>query len=169
MRTTVEEREIDGCTATYVFDTGGPVGSEHLMRVEPEEDNDGDWVVSRWFYFDEEVEQYAWNFANKVATDHEYREKSVNGEAEWKQVAELYETYATQLYDVLADAEETDFPIMGDGTREDKEQLEQACEELFNEIKSIVRKGKDRNQKAVFEEQKQHLEHWLQSPPESKQ
>lgn len=169
MRTTVEEREINGCKATYVFDTGGPIGSDHLMRVEAKTESDDDWVVNRWFYFDEEVEQYAWNFANKVATDHEYRKASINGGVEWKQVAELYETYATQLYDVLADSEESDFPIMNDDTQDDKEQLEQVCEELFDEIKSIVRKGKDRNPNAVFEEQKRHLERWLQSPPENKQ
>lgn len=76
MRETIENRGINGCKATLVFDTGGPVGSDHVMIVKPT-DTESEWLINRWFYFDEQVEAYMWNFAEKICTDAKYRQQSL--------------------------------------------------------------------------------------------
>lgn len=161
VRATVGERTIDGCTAVLEFDTGGPVGSDHLLLIEPTGRDDEDWLVNRWFYFDEQVERYAWNFAEKSCTDEEYRRQSLAEEADWARVANTYEPLARQRYEPLSEAPASDFPIVNDRSRADGEQLEERCRELFEEVREIVRNGKDRHPEAVYEEQEAALRTWL--------
>jgi len=92
----IAERILNGCTATLLFDTGGPVGSEHLMIVTPV-NADAEWVINRWFYFDEQAEPYMWNFAEKVCHDPEYRRQSLEGHTDWARVATRYESLAPAL------------------------------------------------------------------------
>ncbi|MFC6872762.1 hypothetical protein [Halobellus marinus] len=160
MRETIEERTVNGCKATLVFDTGGPVGSDHLLIVKPV-DTEGDWLVNRWFYFDEQTEAYIWNFAEKVCTDEEYRQQSLEEMADWKRVANLYEPLARRLYQELSQSEQSEFPIMKESSRLDSEKLESLCEELFEESKAIVRQGKDRHPDAVYDEKEAELQRWL--------
>lgn len=160
MRETIEERRLHGCVATLVFDTGGPVGSDHLLIVKPVE-IEADWLVNRWFYFDEQIETYMWNFAEKICTDTEYRQQSLEGTADWKRVATLYESLARRLYQELSQSEQSDFPIMNDSSRPDSEKLQSVCEELFEEIKTIVRQGKDRHPETVYNEKEVELHRWL--------
>ena len=160
MRETIEERIINGCNATLIFDTGGPVGSNHLLTVKSI-DTEADWLINRWFYFDEQTEAYMWNFAEKVCTDEEYRQRSLEETADCKRVASLYEPLARRLYDELSRAERSDFPIMNDSSRADFEKLESLCEELFEEIKATVRKGKDQHPETIYDETKAELQQWL--------
>ena len=144
MHETIDERTINGCNATLVFDTGGPIGSGHLMIVKAT-DYESDWLINRWFYFCEQTEAYMWNFAEKICADEKFRRLSLEEKAAWKRVANLYEPLARRLYQELSRSERSDFPIMNDRSRRDSEKLESLCEELFEEIKSIVRQGKDQH------------------------
>lgn len=164
VRETIEERAVNGCKATLVFDTGGPVGSDHLIIVKPI-DTEADWLINRWFYFDEQTESYMWNFSEKVCSDERYRQRSLDETADWKRVADLYEPLARRLYQELSRSERSDFPIMNDSSRADSEKLESLCEELFEEVKAIVRQGKDQHPEAIYDEKKAELQQWLGDKP----
>jgi len=160
MRETIENRGINGCRATLVFDTGGPVGSDHVMIVKPT-DTESEWLINRWFYFDEQVEAYMWNFAEKICTDAKYRQQSLEETEEWKRVANLYEPLARRLYQELSYSERSEFPIMNDRSRDDSEKLKSLTEELFEEIKAIVRQGADHHPEAIYDQKKAELQQWL--------
>lgn len=160
MRETIENRGINGCRATLVFDTGGPVGSDHVMIVKPT-DTESEWLINRWFYFDEQVEAYMWNFAEKICTDAKYRQQSLEETEEWKRVANLYEPLARRLYQELSYSERSEFPIMNDRSRDDSEKLKSLSEELFEEIKAIVRQGADHHPEAIYNQKKAELQQWL--------
>ncbi|SEH45879.1 hypothetical protein SAMN05192561_10286 [Halopenitus malekzadehii] len=159
MRETIDERTISGCKATLVFDTGGPVGSDHLLIVKPVDTDD--WLINRWFYFDEQTEAYIWDFAEKVCSDEEFRQRSLEETADWKRVANLYEPLSRGLYQKLSRSERSNFPIMNDNSRPDSEKLESLCEQLFKETKAIVRQGKDRHPESVYDEKEAELQRWL--------
>ena len=160
VRETIDERTVHGCKATLVFDTGGPVGSDQLLIVKPI-DADSEWVVNRWFYFDEQTEAYMWNFGEKICADVEYRRRSLEETADWKRVANLYEPLARRLFDELSRSERSDFPVMNDDSRHDSGKLESLCEELFEEIRAIVRQGTDKHPEAVYDEKELELHRWL--------
>ena len=160
MRETIENRGINGCRATLVFDTGGPVGSDHVMIVKPT-DTESEWLINRWFYFDEQVEAYMWNFAEKICTDAKYRQQSLEETEEWKRVANLYEPLARRLYQELSYSERSEFPIMNDRSRDDSEKLKSLSEELFEEIRAIVRQGTDHHPEAIYNQKKAELQQWL--------
>lgn len=160
MRETIENRGINGCKATLVFDTGGPVGSDHVMIVKPT-DTESEWLINRWFYFDEQVEAYMWNFAEKICTDAKYRQQSLEETEEWKRVANLYEPLARRLYQELSYSERSEFPIMNDRSRDDSEKLKSLSEELFEEIRAIVRQGADHHPEAIYNQKKAELQQWL--------
>ena len=160
MRETIENRGINGCRATLVFDTGGPVGSDHVMIVKPT-DTESEWLINRWFYFDEQVEAYMWNFAEKICTDAKYRQQSLEETEEWKRVANLYEPLARRLYQELSYSERSEFPIMNDRSRDDSEKLKSLSEELFEEIRATVRRGTDHHPEAIYNQKKAELQQWL--------
>ncbi|CCC41102.1 hypothetical protein [Haloquadratum walsbyi] len=160
MRETIENRSINGCKATLVFDTGGPVGSDHVMIVKPT-DTESEWLINRWFYFDEQVEAYMWNFAEKICTDAKYRQQSLEETEEWKRVANLYEPLARRLYQELSYSERSEFPIMNDRSRDDSKKLKSLSEELFEEIRAIVRQGADHDPEAIYNQKKTELQQWL--------
>jgi hypothetical protein len=160
MREIIENRSINGCKATLVFDTGGPVGSDHVMIVKPT-DTESEWLINRWFYFDEQVEAYMWNFAEKICTDAKYRQQSLEETEEWKRVANLYEPLARRLYQELSYSERSEFPIMNDRSRDDSEKLKSLSEELFEEIRAIVRQGADHHPEAIYNQKKAELQQWL--------
>ena len=160
MRETIENRGINGCRATLVFDTGGPVGSDHVMIVKPT-DTESEWLINRWFYFDEQVEAYMWNFAEKICTDAKYRQQSLEETEEWKRVANLYEPLARRLYQELSYSERSEFPIMNDRSRDDSKKLKSLSEELFEEIRAIVRQGADHHPEAIYNQKKAELQQWL--------
>jgi hypothetical protein len=160
MREIIENRGINGCKATLVFDTGGPVGSDHVMIVKPT-DTESEWLINRWFYFNEQVEAYMWNFAEKICTDAKYRQQSLGETEEWKRVANLYEPLARRLYQELSYSERSEFPIMNDRSRDDSEKLKSLSEELFEEIKAIVRQGADHHPEAIYNQKKAELQQWL--------
>lgn len=160
VRETVEERTIKRCNATLVFDTGGPVGSDQLLIVKPA-GTEEDWLINRWFYFDEQTETYMWNFAEKICTDEGYRQRSLQETADWKRVANLYESLARRLSQELSQSERSAFPIANEVSRPDSEKLVSLCEELFEEVKAIVRRGKDRHPEAIYDEKEAELQQWL--------
>ncbi len=92
------------------------------MIVKPT-DTESEWLINRWFYFDEQVEAYMWNFAEKICTDAKYRQQSLEETEEWKRVANLYEPLARRLYQELSYSERSEFPIMNDRSRDDSEKL----------------------------------------------
>lgn len=161
VRATVEERMINGCNAILEVDTGGPIGSDHLMMIKSTQRADEDWLINRWFYFDEQVEQYAWNFAEKICSDAEYRKRSLDEEADWKRVANTYEPFARRLYQDLSAYTASDFPIMNEESREDRDKLEDVCRQVFEEVRAIIRDGMDTHPDAVFEQQRSSLHEWL--------
>lgn len=154
MRETIDKRDINGFKCTLEFDTGGPVGSNNLITIRKQNE---DFFIGRWFYFDEQVENYMWNFANKVSTDEEYREKSLSGDADWSRVSNLYEPLERRLYGVLKRSDKTEFPIIDDESRKHSDALKSQCEELFNEIREVVREDVDKHPDKIFEDKKQNL------------
>lgn len=163
LRQEINSKQINGCRASFHVDTGGPVGSDHFVTVEPQSD-DEDWFITRWFYFDEENERYAWNFAEKVCTNEEYRQESREENTDWARTANLYETYSRRLYNVLSEDDRSAFPIMNEEeSDQDKNVLYDCCESLFKEFKSIVRDGVDKHPEKVFEDQKDILLTHLES------
>ena len=163
LRQEINSKQINGYRASFHVDTGGPVGSDHFVTVEPQSE-DEDWFITRWFYFDEENKRYAWNFAEKVCTNEEYRKESREENTDWARTAKLYETYSRRLYNILSEDDRSEFPIMNEeGSDQDKNVLYDCCESLFKEFKSIVRDGVDKHPEKVFEEQKDILLTHLES------
>ena len=160
VRETIDERTTSGCKGTSVFDTGGPVGSDHVVIVKPVEDG-ADWLVNRWFYFDEQHEAYMRNFAEKLSTDEECRQRSLEGTADWKRAVTLYEPLARDLYREFSQSEQSDFPVMNDRSRPDSEKVESRCEALFEEIRAIVRQGVDQHPETIYDEKNAELQRWL--------
>lgn len=162
IRMTIDSKRINGFKASYQIDTGGPVGSDHFITVKPQ-DEDEDWFITRWFYFDEQNKQYAWNFAEKICTDENYRRESREENTDWARTSNLYSTYSRRLYQVLSQDDRTKFPIMNEESRQDSNILDDCCESMFKEFKSIVRDGVDKHPEKVFEEQKDVLLNHLES------
>lgn len=138
MRQTIDEYETGGATVRVEFDTGGPVGGDHLVTVSGEE-----YLVNRWFYFGEFDEQYAKNFAAKVIENPEYRAACLERTADWAQVADIYEEAARRVYDVFADAGLLGYTA-GDAAAKERyqkatEAMNDLCQELFEEIKARIR------------------------------
>ncbi|MFC7166889.1 hypothetical protein [Halospeciosus flavus] len=138
MRETLDSFDYGDATITIVFDTGGPVGSDHLVIV-----NGDDYLVNRWFYFDEFNQRYAENFAKKIVDDEAYRQASLDGTADWKQVAEIYEEAARRIFDIFQDAGLIGYRA-GDEQeeqryREAKDTWERLCREIFAEVKDRIR------------------------------
>lgn len=102
-----------------------------------------------------------WNFAEKICTDAKYRQQSLEETEEWKRVANLYEPLARRLYQELSYSERSEFPIMNDRSRDDSEKLKSLSEELFEEIKAIVRQGADHHPEAIYDQKKAELQQWL--------
>lgn len=162
LRKKIDSKKINEYRASFHVDTGGPVGSDHFVTVKPQSE-DKDWFITRWFYFDEDNKRYAWNFAEKVCTDKDYRQKSREKDTHWARIANLYDTYSTRLYNVLSEDDRSIFPIMDEKSRQDKAVLYNCCESLFEEFKSIVRDGVDKHPEKVFEEQRDILLAHLES------
>ena len=131
------------------------------MLIVKSVDTEANWLINRWFYFGEQTESYMRNFAEKVCTDEDYRRQSLEETANWKRVANLYEPLARRLYQEVSCSGQSDFPIMNDSSRADSEKLESLCEELFEEIKAIVRQGKDQHSETIYDEKKVELQQWL--------
>ena len=145
-----------------MFDTGGPIGSDHLMIVTPT-DADAEWNINRWFYFNEQVERYMWNFAEKVCTDSAYRRRSQEGDTDWARVATQYEPRARQLYDALSESAQSEFPIMTDDSREDSALLTSLCKELFEEVRAFVRQESTEHPDDIYLEKRRSLQEWLET------
>lgn len=160
MRKTIDERIINQCKATLVFDTGGPVGSDHLMIIKPT-DTESDWLINRWFYFDEQVKPYMWNFAEKICSDAAYRQRSRDRTADWARVADLYESFARKLYEELSHSERSDFPILNDDSRKDSEKLHSLCNALFEELRSTIRQETAHNPETIYDKKRAELQEWL--------
>lgn len=120
------------------FDTGGPVGADHLVVVDGD-----DFLINRWFYFDEFNERYAKNFAEKIIRDDDYRRKSLDGTADWKQAADIYEEAARRIFDLFEEAGLIGYRSGDEAEeeryREAKQTWETLCEEVFTEVKRRAR------------------------------
>lgn len=140
VRMTVDEFEIDDANIVIEFDTGGAVGSEYLVIV-----NGDDYVINRWFYFDEFNEDYARNFAKKIARNEEYRKKSLEGEADWCKVENTYDKYSHLIYKEFQERGLMSYKSVPED-REGKKRYEIAqkelndiCKELFEGVYERIR------------------------------
>jgi hypothetical protein len=145
MRETIDEFVEDGCQIVIGFDTGGPFGAHEFASVRPQSE-DEDWVVTRWFYFDEFDENYAKNFGRKVATDDDYRERSLNGTADWKQVVDIYNEVERRILAIFNESPSQILAGYSSGDDDEKRRYKAAeqsakeiLSELFSEIRSQVR------------------------------
>lgn len=138
MRATLDHYELQGATVRIEVDTGGPVGGEHVVSITGDE-----YRVTRWFYFDEFDERYARNFAEKIITNPQYRAASLEGTADWRQIAQIYEPAAHRIYEIFEDAGLTGYRAGDDEEearyREAKATWETLCEGLFQDIRNRVR------------------------------
>jgi len=138
MRETISSFEYGEASVSIVFDTGGPVGSDHLVIVDGD-----DYLINRWFYFEEFNDRYAENFAKKVVDDESYRQSCLDGTADWKQVAGIYEEAARRIFDVFQDAGLTGYTHGDDEAeqayREAMNTCKQLCEEVFTEVRQRIR------------------------------
>lgn len=153
MRETLDRYEHHGAIVSIEFDTGGPVGATHLVVVDGD-----DYLVNRWFYFDEFNEQYARNFAEKLVRDDDYREASLEGTADWARVADRYEAAARRIFDVFRDAGLIGYTSGDDDAearyRDAKQTWETLCEEVFREVKHRIRNDEAVDELDTFIEQR---------------
>lgn len=153
MRQTIEEYQNGGATVRVEFDTGGPVGSDHVVTV----DGDG-YHVTRWFYFQEFDERYAKNFAAKVVEDPEYRAQCLDRTADWAQVADIYEEAARRIYDVFEGAGLLGYTVGDDAAKrryhEATTEMEDLCQEIFEEVRDRIRNERSPNELDQFIEQR---------------
>jgi hypothetical protein len=153
MRQTIESYQHDGTSVTVVFDTGGPVGSDHLVIV------DGtDYLVNRWFYFEEFDKRYVKNFAAKVIDDPEYRSASLERTADWAQIADIYEEASRRISDVYTDAGLMGYTAGDDAAKrryhEATTAMEDLCREVFEEIRNRIRNDRSLEDLDRFIEQR---------------
>lgn len=153
MKQTIDKYQHDGAAVTVVFDTGGAVGSDYLVIVDGD-----DYLVNRWFYFDEFDERYAKNFAAKVIDESEYRDASLDRTADWARVADIYEPAARRIYDVFADMGLMGYTV-GDQAAKRRyhkatDVMEDLCEEIFDEVRGSVREGESLDELDQFIDQR---------------
>ncbi|SEO99866.1 hypothetical protein SAMN05216388_102638 [Halorientalis persicus] len=141
-RGTIDTYEIGDASITVEFDTGGPVGATEVVFI-----NGDDYSVTRWFYYDEFHEQYARNFAEKIVTDSEYRQKSLDGTADWAQVSDLYDEASRRVHQLFRDHKLLGYRHGNDTEKQRYEtattEQERICKSLFEEIKSRIRDGEN--------------------------
>lgn len=162
VRQTVDEYHIDGVRVTITFDSGGPVGANTVVSIGKRDD----WFVNRWFYFDEDNENYVRNFARKVATDGAYRERCLDRTADWARVADQYEETARQIHQYFLDAGVLGYTV---GNQDEKrvyeaatDELEAICESLFSQVKSEIRGDTDTDTvDQIVEDHKDRAWAWL--------
>lgn len=140
----------------------GPVGATTVVSVGKEDD----WFVTRWFYFDEDNENYVRNFARKVATDETYRERCLNSTADWTRVADQYDQTAREIFQFFQDA-----GVMGYSAGDKKEEreyrrakreLETICESLFTTLKAEIRGENDTMEvERIADNHKDNVWGWL--------
>jgi hypothetical protein len=138
-RATVDDYRIGDVRVRIEFDSGGPVGATTVVSVGEE---DG-WFVNRWFYFAEDNENYVRNFARKVATDEDYRERCLNRTADWARVADQYEQAARQILQYFRDAGVMGYTM---GNKEEereyrraKDEMDTICKSVFAALKTEIR------------------------------
>ena len=161
-RATIDDYRIEDIHILIEFDSGGPVGATTIVSV----GKDDDWFVNRWFYFDEDNENYIRNFARKVATDENYRERCLNRTADWARVADHYEQTARQILEYFQDAGVMGYSV-GDKEEEDeyrraKNEMETICESLFAALKSEIRGGNSTTEiERIADDHKDRAWGWL--------
>lgn len=161
-RATIDDYRIEDVRIRIEFDSGGPVGATTIVSVGEVDD----WVVNRWFYFDEDNENYVRNFARKVVTDEDYRKRCLNRTADWARVANHYEQTARQILEYFRDARVMGYSV-GDKEEEHeyrraKSNMETICESLFTTLKSEIRGGNDMTEvERIAEDHKDRAWRWL--------
>lgn len=140
MRPTIDEFDIDEISVTVAFDSGGAVGGEYIVEV-----TGNDWEVTRWFYFDEFGEEAVTRFAERLATDAEFREASKNKSADWAVTSERYEKTAEEIYEQFATKGLLSHRV---GNRAEErvygqavDRMESLCQDAFTQIKANVYEG----------------------------
>lgn len=153
MRQTIESYELAESTVRIEFDSGGPVGGDHLVAISGD-----DFQVTRWFYFDEFNEAYAKNFAEKVIDDSSYRAASLDRTADWAQIADIYEPAARRIYSIFSEAGLMGYTMGNDSERERYEEAQETmeilCEEIFQEIRGRIRESQSLDELDSFIEER---------------
>lgn len=161
-RATIDDYRIEDVRVRIEFDSGGPVGATTAVSVGKEDD----WFVNRWFYFDEDNENYVRNFAQKVATDLDYRDRCLERTAEWACVADQYDQTAREILEYFREAGVMGY-TMGDDEEEAvyrraKSELETICESAFQALKSEIRGDNDPVEvERIAEDHKDRAWGWL--------
>lgn len=162
LRETIDAYHHNGAKIALGIDTGGPVGGDHVVSIASgnwrSDSDDGGWFVNRWFFFNEWNEQYARNFAEKIATDEEYRSRSLAGDATWRRVEDAYEKASREVYGEFQSRNLLSYTagnsdekrVSRNATRE----MESICESLFYGLKQRLRDpgGVDESEPVDIEE-----------------
>jgi hypothetical protein len=162
LRETIDTYHHNGAKIALGIDTGGPVGGDHVVSIASgdwrSDSDDGGWFINRWFFFDEWSERYARNFAEKIATDEEYRSQSLTGNATWKRVEDAYEETAREVYREFQSRNLLSYTA-GDSDekrayRKATREMESICESLFYGLKQRLRDpgGVDENEPVAIDD-----------------
>jgi len=163
-RATIDDYRVEGVRIRIEFDSGGPVGAATLVSVGKEDD----WFVNRWFYFDDDNENYVRNFARKVATDEDYRKRCLNQTADWARVSDQYKPAARQILEYYRDAGIMGYTV-GDKEEEHeyrraKSEMETICESLYTALKSEIRGSNDTTEvERIISDHKDRAWSWLRT------
>lgn len=119
-------------------DPEGPVGSRNFVTVT------GDaYSLTRYFFFEGADREAIDEFAYRVIDDPDFRERSLDGRAEWNRVAQIYREASRRIETAFREAGLLTYRI-GDSTAkrrhdEARDQLETLCQAVFREIETQVR------------------------------
>jgi len=120
------------------IDPEGPIGSRNFVTVT------GDtYSLTRYFLFEQADRESIDEFAHRVIDDPDFRDRSLEGRAEWNHVAEIYRE-ASQRIETVFREEGLLTHRIGDSTakrrhEEARDQLETLCQAVFREIETQVR------------------------------
>lgn len=92
----VDKFEIEGVSVTVSLDAEAQTGAHTRAEVS----GDG-WTVSRTWRFGSYSRAHCRNFARKLATDEEYRQRCLDKEASWAQVEEAYRRHRSDVLEIF--------------------------------------------------------------------
>jgi len=133
MRDTLHTENKQGCQILVEFAADGPIGGKNVVTIDG-----GEYIIERWFYFDEFNWKYIHNFTNKLIRDKRYRSDSINMKAKWCLISKLYENFESKIMSI-----NKEFKNSNELTKLEKYKLNKItynmCEENFDYINETAR------------------------------
>jgi hypothetical protein len=136
IRKEIASYTLDGYDISLQYDGGMEPGGEQYIVIS----KDGERLISRTFYFDSFSEQHARNFAEKFATDEDYRKRCLEGEVTWARVQEAYKEHSRKVYSVFEPLGSHEWGAAYD---EAKELATAHCQDLFDTLSTLFEKVED--------------------------